>query len=394
MLFDAVRAQLGESGWLETENGGAVRRLFRRDPVDPTQIVPWPVLEFSVGSRFGIVTDWIQVGDAALAAPPPRPAPPPKLRGLGPGEIRLVDGDEHIEIVYDDHGAKLETCRSHHPHPLAGLAPALEAAGGNPIELLARFVVGLDPGRRGPGRVRMPAAMPYGPAGVWRCGLYALRRALFEDRVAKGANWAIADGLTGTALGFGATREKALADWHGAVAARSPWPEPKPEPEPPTEVPPGSMVIRSPTPDLPMPAKVPENVPAAIVALEHAPAHAPGFGSWTTLLGARGATSFAACRHRRKGFTMIGQHVLADVDLDRLVAEMDRVDDEQEARFREVIAQTPGGVRRWPCRTVTYHVAKGGRLEFDGSSEGAGWHAGDADGDVVARRVVRQRWVE
>lgn len=394
MLFDVVAAQLGDAGWQETANGGTIRRLFRRDAVDPTQIVPWPMLELSTGERFGVVTDWMPVGDRPVEAPAQQSAPPPRLRGPGPGEIRLLDGDEHIEIVYDDEGSKCETCRSHHPHPLAGLAPALAAEGGNPIELVGRFLAALDPRRHGPGRVLMPVALPHGAAGVWRCGLRALRRALFSDSEARGAGWAVADGLTGTALGFGATREEALARWRTAVASRSPWPEPKRVAEPPSDLPPGAMVIRAPSPDVPMPAAVPDNVPAALVPLALAPADPPGFGSWTTLLGAHGATSFAACRRRRKGFTLIGQHVLAAVDPDRLDAEMDRVDEGHEARFREVIARTPGGVERWPCRTTTYHVRDGGRLAFDGSHEGAAWQAGDLDGDEVSRRVVRQRWVE
>lgn len=238
MLFDAVAAQIGDAAWRETANGGATRRLSRRDPIDPSQIVPWPVLELSIGGRFGVVTDWMPVGDVPLAAtdPPPQP-PPPKLRGLGPGEVRLVDGDEHVEIVYGDDGAMLGTCRSHHPRPLAGLAPALAAEGANPIELLARFIGALDPSRHGPGRVFMPAAMPHGVEGVWRCGLGALRRAPFRDGVPRGANWAVAAGLTGTVLGFAAAREQALRRWRAAVAARSPWLEPKTVPEPPFEVP-------------------------------------------------------------------------------------------------------------------------------------------------------------
>jgi hypothetical protein len=397
MLFDAVAACLGEAAWQETANSGALRRLFRRDPVDPAQIVPWPVLVLSIGGRLAVVSDWMSVGDAPLDVPAPQAAPPLKLRGLGPGEIRLADGDEFIEITYDDAGSKLETCRSHHAHPLAGLAPALAAAGANPTELLARYLAALDPSRHGPGRVLMPVAMPHGAAGVWQCGLRALRRALFDDGMARGVRWAVADGLTGTALAFGATREEALARWRAAVATRSPWPERRPpaQPpaEPPTDLPPGTMLIRAPSPDVPMPDAVPGNVPAVLVPLAPAPADPPASGSWTALLGARGATSFAACRRRREGFTLIGQHVLAAIDLDGLAAEMDRVDEEHEARIAEALANTPGGVVRRPCRTTSYHVREAGRLVFDTGGEGDAWHAGELDGDVVAHRVVRQRWV-
>src|SRR6185436_18510766 len=117
------------------------------------------------------------------------------------------------------------------------------------------------------------------------------------------------------------------------------------------------------------------------------------FGSWVTLLGARGATTFAACRRKRKGFTLIGQGVLRAVDLERIDGEMDRVDEEHEARMREAIASTPGSVTRWPCRTTTYRVGEGS-LAVDSSSEGAAWDAGDLDGDVIANRIVRQRWLQ
>lgn len=393
MLFDAVVDLVGDAGWQETANRGAIRRLFRRDPAEPAQIVPWPVVELTFGSRNAFVADWIGFGDA-VPVEPPAPPPPPKLRGLGPGEIRIVDGAEHIEIAFNEEGAKFETCRSQHAHPLAGLAPALAAAGGNPIELLAHFVAALDPGRHGPGRVLLPAAMPHGAAGVWQCGLNALRRALFSDGVNRGADWAVADGLTGTALGFGSSREEALSGWRGALAGSSPWPEPRVVEEPPDELPEGALVIRGPSPDVPMPERVLTNVPAAVVRLEAMPPGPPSFGSWLALLGARGATSFAVCRRKRKGFTLIGQGVLRAVDLDRIDEEMDRVDNEHAARMREVIANTPGGVTRWPCRTTIYRVGHGSRLEFDASSEGAAGYVGDLDGDVIAHRIVRERWLQ
>jgi hypothetical protein len=90
---------------------------------------------------------------------------------------------------------------------------------------------------------------------------------------------------------------------------------------------------------------------------------------------------------------LIGQHLMAAVDLDQIDAEMDRVDGDQEARMQEMLANAPGGAQRWPCRTTTYRVSDKGRLAFDASSEGPAWHAGDLDGDVVAHRIVRQRWL-
>ncbi len=394
MLYDAVVALIGSAGWEETANGGAMRRLFRRDPHHASQIVPWPVLELSIGRRFAVVTDWVPFGVEPIDVPPPPPAKPPKLRGLGAGEIRLVDGPEHIEIVYGDDGAKLETCRSHHRHPLAALPSAVAAEGGNPTELLAQFIAGLAPTRHGPGCIQLPVAMPHGAQGVWCCGLGALRRALFEERVGRGARWAVADGMTGTAVASGETREEALSRWRTAVAERLPWPEPQSEPETPPDLPPGTMTIRAPEPDVPLPDAVPANVPAVLVPIEPAPAAPPTFGSWITLLGAYGATFFAACRRKRAGFTLIGREALEVVDFERLDAEMDCVDDAQEEQFLDAIARTPGGAQRWPCRTTTYRVRDDGGLVFDSSHEGPEWRADHLDGDAVVRRVVRQRWVQ
>ncbi len=392
MLFDAVVDLVGDEGWQETENRGATRRLFRRDPDDLTRIVPWPVLELRFGSRNIFVADWMGLGDVVPVEPPP-PPPPPKIRGLGPGEIRIVDGPEYIEIAFNEEGAKFETCRSHHAHPLSGLGPALAATRGNPIELLARFVAALVPGRHGPGRALLPVAVPHGVAGVWQFGLHAMRRALFSN-VSRGAHWAVADGLTGSAVAFGASCEEALSSWRGALAANPPWPKPREVEEPPEEVPEGAMLIRGPSPDVPMPERVPANVPVAIVNVEAMPASPPSFGSWVALLGARGTTSFAACRRKRNGFTLIGQGVLRAVDLDRIDGEMDRVDEEHAARMREMVGDVPGGDVRGPCRTTIYRVGDGGRLALEASSEGAAWHAGDLDGDVIAHRIVRQRWAD
>ena len=117
------------------------------------------------------------------------------------------------------------------------------------------------------------------------------------------------------------------------------------------------------------------------------------FGAATTLTHTAGE-GHAACRRKRRGFTLIGRAVLAAVELERLDAALDRLEEAEEERFRAIIAQTPGGVRRYACRTRSYHVRDDGELVFDSAAEGPEWHAGALDGDVIARRVVRQRWVD
>ncbi len=394
LLFDAVAAELRDLACVHTADRGAVRRLFRRDPVDPTLVVPWPLLELNVAGRFGVVSAPIALREPEEPPPPRAPTPTPKLRGLGPGEIRVHDGAEVIELVYDERGANCETSQSNHPQPLAGLVPALSASHSNPIERLACFLAAIEPGRHGPGRVWMPAATPHGPASVWHLGRRGLRRALFTGPVDREASWGVGDGLTGTAIAFGATREQACQRWHESVVARPPWPEPKASPKPPTAAPPGAVTIRAPAPDVPWPAPVPENVPAAIVRLQAGPGEPPPFGSWTLLLGARGATFFAACRRKARGFTLIGQHVLPKLDLAVLDAELDRIDERAEASLLETLALAHGGVPRWPCRTMTYAVDEAGRLSYSTCSESPAWDPGGLDGDRIAQCVVRQRWVD
>jgi hypothetical protein len=47
-----------------------------------------------------------------------------------------------------------------------------------PAELVSEYVAGLDVARHGPGRVHVPVPLPGGVAGVWNCGLHALREAV------------------------------------------------------------------------------------------------------------------------------------------------------------------------------------------------------------------------
>lgn len=394
MLFDTTVELLGDLACIESLNGGSIQRLFRRDPAAPQQLVPWPLLELGRAGRLGIVSDWFTVGDAPPAPPPPPPAAAPKLRGIGPGEVRLIDGGEHIEIVYGHTGAMAEASRSHQPRPLAGLVPALAAATAHPLEAMAHWLLGVDHGRHGPGRVMMPVPVPGGPLVVWACGLRALRQALFAGTVPRGATWAVADGLTGTTLGFGVSRDEALANWRAAVLAEPPWPVAEPPAEPPPELPEGAILVRGPTSDVAPPEPLPQHVPAAIVPLAPPPATPPPFGSWTTLLGAYGATSFAACKRKRDGFTLIGQAAVLNIDLTELAGTLDRLDAEHEALVDEAYAKHPGPPRRWPVRTTSYTVQPDGRLAWVGSAEQPAWHAGELDGDLVAARVVRQLRVD
>lgn len=51
MLFEILVDTLGDQGVLWTANEGRLRKLFRRDPLDATLVVPWPVAQLSVGAR-------------------------------------------------------------------------------------------------------------------------------------------------------------------------------------------------------------------------------------------------------------------------------------------------------------------------------------------------------
>ncbi len=218
--------------------------------------------------------------EGAPLEPPPRPGRVPKLRNLGPGEVVIHDGPQSATITYGDDGRWKEVTRGGPKDTLWGVIAALAKKSANPVELVAEFIAGLDVAQHGPGRVHLPVRLPGGVQGVWNCGLFALREALFDGRVPGNARWAAADGCVGKAIAWGGSPEEAMAAWRTEVERTRPFP---PEPETPPTPPPEesarttsdpaagtfgvSMTLRGPSSDVAMPEPSVANTPAVLIEL-------------------------------------------------------------------------------------------------------------------------------
>jgi hypothetical protein len=406
MLFEMVSQALGDAAWIDSAEGGAQRTLFRREAPGSPWVVPWPHVATGRGGREGPgkVLDMASGEEREI---PRRPGKAPKLRDLGPGRIAIHDGPHRLEIAYGGDGRWFESSCS--TQDVFEEAVPLLAAGGAPAaEIAAGFAAGLDASRHGGGRVYLPVPVPGGPRAVWNVGMFALREALFRERIPGSARWAIADGWTGAALAFGATREAAITAWRAEVDRVRPAPErpaPPPEledaPEPGmhTEARPGGFAtwgtLRGPRSDVPWVEPAPERTPAALIPLVPLPSTAPPLGGWTRLLGARGETYPAALRFEKGGFTLVGDLLLERLDVARLEDQLATADLEALPR-----PQPPPDFPFPPPPTDT--VFRVYRLVDDATHApvkpgiascwwGLGFHARGLDGDVLRWRAARLR---
>jgi hypothetical protein len=315
MLFEMVLDRLGGEAWVETVNGATAKTLLRRETADTGWVFPWPLLELIL---VGIDDPRSPVKIQPINYDPGdvhrRPGPPTRIRGLGPGSVTVHDGPDHITVSYGESGRWYECSRSASRDALADLLPLLGAGGSTPVEIVAEYAAGLDPKRQGPGRVFLPQPVPGGARGAWHCGLFAIREALFKERVPRSARWVVADGWTGGAVAWGATRAAAMDAWRAEVARVRPFPEkPGPPPEPPPQIE-GCMTISGPKSDVPWVEPAVETTPAIAVPLGVLPQEQPGFGEWTWLVGSRGAVAPAALRFEEGGFTLVGDRLLSVLD--------------------------------------------------------------------------------
>lgn len=295
---------------------------------------------------------------------------------------------------------------------------------------MAGFVAGLDPARHGPGRVHLPVVLPQGVENVWRTGLFGIRQAFFEEQVPAPAaaerrspagRWAAADGWTGRAVAFGATREAALAAWRDEVARVRPFPErrpPTPAPEP--EVADataesnlemevegagfafgGIFFARALQIDAPAVEPSPGNSPAALVPVPDLPDAPPPLGGWVRTIGARGAVRFAALRRERGGLTLVGDLALEQgvEDLDSRLDAADRAwDAERAAHPRPKFELPPGFPPPPPTDTQVrryglVHGQTGEPIPPACSSDGRsqGFDARTLDADRLRGEAVRMR---
>lgn len=407
MLFDMVEDSLGDAAVVVTAAEGAVRRLFRRDALGA--VIPWALLNLSTKGRLGTIIP--------LAGPmlevreeQPRPGKAPALRGLGPGEIEIHSGAQHVTVTYGEDGRWFECARSASIASFAGLLPALARRRAGPVDLLAAWVASLDLECQGPGRLLYPAPLPGGIASAWLVGSWAIRDALFEGRLPAGAGWAVADGYAGTALSAADTREEALRAWRTRVAAQQPVrPPPTPMPEAP-QMPDGAeaavteilddaghciafrAVLRGPSADLEWPEPALDNTPAAVIPLHALRTDPHEFGTWTRLLGRYGGTVPMLRREDPAGFTLVGDRLAHVVDFGTLDARLDAVP------VHDLPPPLPGREQpaydsRWETfRLVDETTGK----PVDARCDATGWSWGiqghQLDGDELRWKVLRQRW--
>lgn len=370
MLFGMVVDMLGDAAWVETWNGEQSRTLFRRDAPGSNWIVPWPLLSVSRGGREG-PSPILTVVPGVYEEPPSRPGPVPKIRGLGPGSLTVHDGPESVTICYGGDGRWFECSVSRAAQEaFASVVAALAAKTASPTETVASFLAALDVGRHGPGRVHLPIALPHGAQGVWNCGLFAIRDALFEDRVPAGARWIAADGWTGRAIAFGPTRDAAIHAWRSEVARVRPFPE-KPK-EPPGPLPEPSVeqhfdgeslsmhaTLRGPSSDVPWVDPTLANSPAVVFQVPDAPDNRPSFGVYTRLIDAFANFRLALIRREKRGFTLVGDALFGQ-DLRELDSRLDAADREWDARAATFpkIERPPGFPEPPPsdCSVRTYRL--------------------------------------
>lgn len=411
MLFAQVLDLLGDLAWVETWNGEQSRTLYRREAPGSEWIVPWPLLSVSRGGREG--PSPIMTGvPGVYEEPKVRPGPAPKLRGLGPGQLSLHDGPQYVTVCYGGDGRWFECSVSSPPQEaLAGVLPALAAKTASPVELVSSFVAGLDLGRHGPGRVMLPVPLPGGVAGVWNCGLFAIRDVLFESGLPRGGSFIAADGWTGRAVAAGASRESTVRGWRGIVAQVRPFPEkpkapPEPLPEPSMEqsFEDGKFTMHAtlvgPKSDVPWVEPTLENSPAAVLALVAAPETAPPVGTWTYLVDKFGNVRPATLRRDRAGFTLVGEHVLGTLDLDTLDAQLDAADREWDVRAAAFPKfERPPGLPEPPptdCELRSYRMVDDRtrapvKPSFAGGGRRRGFDARTLDPTHIGWQVMRLR---
>ena len=445
MLFDLLVDLLGDQAVVTTENDRTLRRLFRRDAVHSSLIVPWPVAQLSVRGRIGWVSPAFDPATGEIVPEPERPAGKAyKLRGLGPGQIELYDGSAKVSIVYGDDGGFLEAgIDDRDPSRLPEIPAAVASKRAQPLELIASCIAMLDAGRHGPGRVRMPVPVPGGPQEVWRIGLLAARRALYMGKVPSETRFVLADGIAGTAVGIGRTLDAATAEFERAVAhappkpsterqtswddydddgtllrrgkplvaglpppweTDDPWESDEPsasEPEPPREPgvvqhEDGTLEIRGNKADDPMPAITVASAPAAVIPLAGSPTVPPPFGRWERTIGAKGGTAHVARLAGPEGFLQIGEGLLWRADPRRLEDTLDEID-ARDAEAEAAAAEADPFTRFVRFRTRSYRWVEAGNgkpARWEGSTPAHGPHfdGSGLDGDheaFVVRRYVK-----
>ncbi len=425
--YERYLSTLGDRGVVDTCNEGALTWVHRR-ATGSNEVLPRATVRWMKA----------QVADRLMEG------------------VEIGAGRQRLTLLYDDTGRIGDrSMDDRYPGRLVELSRVIaEAEDG--LSASVAFVAGLGDAQHGPGRVHYPVHSPGGVGGAWRTGLMACRRALFDGRVGPEARFAVADGLAGTAIGAGATREEALAAY-AAEVARS-FPEPKheiqtakddyddegnlikrgeippelrepappseastvmwqpeeeereawrgdPEPGAPTPLPSpqvdpitgrvefGTFVMRGPKSDAPPLPRKPECLPHVVIPLEASPEDAPPRGRWVRLLGELGVTRHVARIEEREGFMLIGADLLGFITLQTLRAELDRIDAQDPLYMGAPEFQRYVRFRARQFRWTPATATRPEGLTSAGGSSGPRFDPIGLDGDQLQAMVLRYRKV-
>lgn len=401
MVFEGLLHRLGDAAVVETSAGGSRVRVFRRDRDAPSWIVPWPLLRLSRGQRLDFV---MGQGPPTQETPDAREGPALRLRGVGPGEIEIFDGVSRFTATFGQDGRLAETARSASLGTFAGVVDALRGAAAFATDTLVDFILDLDGGRAGPGRVDRPAPLYAGVDGSWEAATRFVRDRMFErSDAAEPPAWICVDAVSGSAVGFGATREQASEACR--VEIRRVLPRPVP-PTPPPEIseealanlglPGGPFLISAPKNDAPEIEPRPETTPIAAFQFVAPPTHAPPYGVWTYVVEERGLGRAAVFVRRPDGFLIVAAGVAAACPLDVLESALDRADARDLPRFRR-FATSPLASMLPPLdtETMSYAVERppggGATADLRRMGGGCGFLGRSLTPDLLVHGVLRLR---
>ena len=295
-------------------------------------VVPWPIATLAITAP-----DVLDAHEADADAEPEEswkasPAPgegrfiPLTFRPVA-ATLGLGDGETRLCVNYGRDTRAVDVVGPLDAAMFASIEAALAAGNDSRLELLAAWVAGLEVGRYGPARVVVPRPTARPPQGAWVIGRSGIRRAIAAGRAPVAASWAVADGVAGTAVAFGATRDEALASWREVVARVRPTPPPPPpQPEPGTTFEPTSWAPEREGLHVELRGRAdaagevpfdgsPAAIPAAVVPLSAARDDASVGGAWERFLGDRGATEYALRVPRGRGYQLVGEALAGKVDL-------------------------------------------------------------------------------
>ena len=411
-LFERAIQVSGARGW-EDPDRGVSRRLFLRDPIDPSFVVAQPLLEHQTEEQLARSSFEIQIPISGMPAQaqPPKPAPPPqpaidipsRTANMRAGTLTVFEGAAKMALRFGKQGQSAggeissgdPFCFQRHrdrpfhvdpgarppaPPPVSLLcAEDLDPSGHSVDDLARRIVAATTLAAAVPARVRTPVPIPFGPHGAWQRALPKIREALWEQRIPAAARFVVADGYIGAAIAHGTTREEALASWQEQVQTIEPlspdrWnvralPEPPPVERPPRiDLGDGTTLLHlglfkveiPPTPtDLAWPRRL-EDTPAVLLPLPELPEVPPsfraaGFARTMRLCGALGQISHVLCREDPEGMTLVGEAILDLIDPATLDAALDASDAPARERWKDVPPeQQAHNPWRAPERCVPY----------------------------------------